>query len=110
VVPARSRLWISQGAAALVASHKPAAGAKLTVIGYNEPSLVFLLNNGFATGMGDAPVAAGDEALVSDRLVGAFEQELAKHNLTARPIDQVSGIDYSGGQEMTLTLYRIETQ
>jgi 4-amino-4-deoxy-L-arabinose transferase-like glycosyltransferase len=110
VVPAMSRLWISEGAAALVASHPPAAGAKLTVIGYNEPSLVFLLNNRFATGMGDAPVAAGDEALVGDRLVQSFEQELAKRNLTAQPIDQVSGINYSGGQEMTLTLYRIEAQ
>jgi len=110
VVPALSRLWISQSAAALVATHPPADGAKLTVIGYNEPSLVFLLNNDFATGMGDAPVAAGDEALVGDRLLKSFEQELAKRNLAARPIGQISGIDYSGGQEMTLTLYRIEAQ
>jgi 4-amino-4-deoxy-L-arabinose transferase-like glycosyltransferase len=110
VVPALSRLWISQSAAALVAAHPLAARAKLTVIGYNEPSLVFLLNNGFATGMGDAPVAAGDEALVGDRLVKSFEQELAKRNLAARPIGQISGIDYSSGQEMTLTLYHIEAQ
>ncbi len=110
VVPALSRLWISQGAAALLAHHPAAAGAKLTVIGYNEPSLVFLLDSRFATGMGDAPVAAGDEALVSDRQDKAFQQEVARRNLAARPIDRVSGTNYSGGQEMTLTLYRIEAQ
>jgi 4-amino-4-deoxy-L-arabinose transferase-like glycosyltransferase len=110
VVPASSRLWLSQAAAALIASQPPPTDAKLAVVGYNEPSLVFLLNNRFTTGVADAPVAAGDDALVTDRLAQAFEREVAKRNLAARPIGQVSGHNYSSGQEMTLTLYRIEAK
>ncbi|HWB50902.1 MAG TPA: phospholipid carrier-dependent glycosyltransferase [Stellaceae bacterium] len=110
IMPALSRLWLSRAAATLVAGHKPPAGARLTVIGYNEPSLVFLLDNGFATGMADAPVAAGDEALVSDRQDAAFGRELARRGLAAQTIGAVSGRNYSSGQEMALTLYRIEAK
>jgi 4-amino-4-deoxy-L-arabinose transferase-like glycosyltransferase len=107
VVPNLDGLWLSRAAAGLVARHPPPAGATLTVIGYNEPSLVFLLNDGFKSGMADAPLAAGDEALVGDRQAPAFAQNLGSRGLTARPIDSARGIDYSNGQKMTLTLYRI---
>jgi 4-amino-4-deoxy-L-arabinose transferase-like glycosyltransferase len=110
VVPSLDGLWLSRSAAALVADHPPAAGATLTVIGYNEPSLVFLLNGRFKSGMADAPVAAGDKALVSDRQAQAFAQNLAAHGLAAQPIDSARGIDYSNGQKMTLTLYQIVPQ
>jgi hypothetical protein len=110
VVPNLDGLWLSRAAAALVVAHPPSAGRMLTVIGYNEPSLVFLLNNGFKSGMADAPVAAGDEALVGDRLAQAFEQNLTSHGLAAQPIDSARGIDYSNGQKMILTLYRIAPQ
>jgi 4-amino-4-deoxy-L-arabinose transferase-like glycosyltransferase len=107
VVPNLDGLWLSRAAAAMAIRHPPPAGSTLTVIGYNEPSLVFLLNGGLRSGMGDAPVAAGDEALVSDRQAQAFAQNLASHGLAAQPIDSARGIDYSNGQKMTLTLYRI---
>jgi 4-amino-4-deoxy-L-arabinose transferase-like glycosyltransferase len=107
IVPGLDRLWLSRAAAALVIQHPPAAGATLTVIGYNEPSLVFLLDDGFKTGMGDAPLAAGDEALVGDRLAPAFWKNLLAHGLRAWAIHTVEGIDYSNGQQMTLTLYQI---
>jgi hypothetical protein len=110
VVPSLDGLWLSRAAAALVAGHPPTAGASLTVIGYNEPSLVFLLNGGFRSGMADAPAAAGDEALVGDRQAQAFAQNLASRGLAAQPIDSARGIDYSNGQKMTLTLYRIAPQ
>jgi 4-amino-4-deoxy-L-arabinose transferase-like glycosyltransferase len=107
IVPRLDRLWLSRAAAALVAQHPPASDTTLTVIGYNEPSLVFLLNDGFKTGMGDAPLAAGDEALVGDRLAPAFWKNLLAHGLRAWAIHTVEGIDYSNGQQMTLTLYQI---
>src|SRR5216684_3314784 len=43
VLPGLDRLWLSRAAAGLVASHPPAAGARLVSVGYSEPSLVFLL-------------------------------------------------------------------
>ena len=54
VVPGLDRLWLSRGAAAMLTRHKPPDGTALTVIGYNEPSLVFLLGNAFKTGVGRA--------------------------------------------------------
>ena len=107
VIPSLDRMWLSRAAAALVAQHEPAGGANLTVIGYNEPSLVFLLDDGFRTGMADAPVNAGDEALVGDRMAADFRQYLAARGLAAQPVGSVSGTDYSNGEPMTLTLYRI---
>jgi 4-amino-4-deoxy-L-arabinose transferase-like glycosyltransferase len=107
VVPSLDGLWLSRSAASLVAEHPPAAGTKLTVIGYNEPSLVFLLRDDLTAGMADAPVSVGGEALVSGRLDAAFHQHLATLGLAAQPLGSVSGIDYSDGERMTLTLYRI---
>ncbi|HXO02667.1 MAG TPA: glycosyl transferase, partial [Stellaceae bacterium] len=107
VVPSLDRLWLSREAAALVARHPPPDGVPLTIIGYNEPSLVFLLRGDLKSGMADAPVAAGGEALVSDRQAAQFEQELASRGLAGQTIDSVRGTDYSNGERMTLTLYRI---
>jgi 4-amino-4-deoxy-L-arabinose transferase-like glycosyltransferase len=107
VVPSLDRLWLSRAAAALIARYPAPSGTKLTVIGYSEPSLVFLLNNDFTTGMADAPVTAGSEALVSDRQAEMFERELAARDLSARSIDSVHGTDYSNGERLTLILYQI---
>jgi 4-amino-4-deoxy-L-arabinose transferase-like glycosyltransferase len=110
IVPGLDRLWLSRAAAALIVRHEPPVGTTLTVIGYTEPSLVFLLNNDFKAQTADVPVPVGGEALVSSRDAAAFQHELAKDGVTARLIDEVHGIDYSNGQEMTLILYRIEPQ
>ncbi|HVH79208.1 MAG TPA: glycosyltransferase family 39 protein, partial [Stellaceae bacterium] len=107
VVPDLDRLWLSRAIATMIAAHPPAPGG-LVVIGYNEPSLVFLLNGNFKTGVADALVAAGDEALVMTRMAGDFERILASRGLSGERIDSVSGTDYSNGQQMTLTLYKIE--
>ena len=88
---------------------QPPAGTTLSVIGYNEPSLVFLLNDdALKAQTADVPVPAGSEALVSSRDTAVFEQTTAARGFVARPIDSVGGTDYSNGQDMTLTLYQIE--
>jgi 4-amino-4-deoxy-L-arabinose transferase-like glycosyltransferase len=106
-VPYLDRLWLSRDAAALIARHPPPTAVPLTVIGYNEPSLVFLLRNELRSAMPDMPVSAGGEALVSSRDTAAFEKQVAAQGLAARAIDNVDGTDYSNGQTMTLTLYQI---
>jgi 4-amino-4-deoxy-L-arabinose transferase-like glycosyltransferase len=107
IVPSLDRLWLSRGAAALVARHQPPDGTMLAVVGYNEPSLVFLTGNRVKAQTADVPVAAGSEALVSSRDDAAFRQAIASQGLTVQPLDSVAGADYSNGQEMTLTLYKI---
>ena len=77
------------------------------MIGYNEPSLVFLLNNSFEDGVADAPVNAGDEALVASAMDEDFQRHLAKHGLAVQRVGSVSGDDYSNGEPMTLTLYKV---
>jgi 4-amino-4-deoxy-L-arabinose transferase-like glycosyltransferase len=105
IAPGLDRLWLSRAAAALVARHPPAAGQPLAIIGYNEPSLVFLLRDRFTPSA--AGLADGGEVLVNTRQNAAFEQALAAAHLTAQPIDSVSGLDYSNGQQTVLTLYTV---
>jgi 4-amino-4-deoxy-L-arabinose transferase-like glycosyltransferase len=110
VVPSLDRLWLSREAAALVARHPPAAEQPFVVVGYNEPSLVFMLGTKLqiVSSGGAAALAGGGEALVSSREDAVFVQGLAARGLAARAIDSIRGIDYSNGQRMVLTLYQVE--
>ena len=64
VLPRLDRLWLSRAAAGLVAEHPPAAGMPLIAVGYNEPSLVFLLGTELHldSAHGGAPVAGAAAA------------------------------------------------
>lgn len=107
IMPDLDRVWLSRSAAALVAAHPVPPGKSLAVIGYNEPSLVFLLDDSFRAGMADLSVAAGDEALVDEKMAADFRRNLAAHGLSAEQLGAVSGVDYSNGERMTLTLYEV---
>ena len=110
VLPSLDRLWLSRGAANLVAGDPPPAGTPLLTLGYTEPSLVFLLGGKLRVTMVTNAVrelAGGGEALVSGREDAQFLQGLAARGLAATPIGSVRGTDYSNGQRLVLTLYRI---
>jgi len=49
-----------------------------------------------------------DVALVEQRLDGEFHQRLAQQNFTAEAIGNVKGLNYSRGDQVSLTLYRIK--
>jgi len=110
VVPGLDRLWLSRAAASLIARHEPAPGTPLVAVGYNEPSLVFLLGTGLrneTAGTAAAAMAGGGEALVGGREDAMFRQGLAARGLAARALGDVRGTDYSNGQRMVLTLYKV---
>ncbi len=111
VLPGLDRIWLSRSAAALVAAHAPRAGLPLVAVGYNEPSLVFLLGTALrlagARGAADL-LAKGGEVLVNDRERPALQQALGARGLTARPLGEVEGIDYSNGRRMIVTLLDVE--
>jgi 4-amino-4-deoxy-L-arabinose transferase-like glycosyltransferase len=110
VLPGLDRLWLSRTAAGLVAHHPPAAGTPLVVVGYSEPSLVFLLGTELrlaTTRSAAEALAGGGEALVSSREEAMFRQALAARGLLAQPVGSVRGLDYSNGQRMVLTLYDV---
>ena len=111
VLPGLDRLWLSRDVAALIAHDPPPAGTPLVTLGYSEPSLVFLLAGKLHVSMVSSAVtelAGGGEALVSGREDAQFLQGLAARGLEAMPVGSVRGIDYSNGQRIVLTLYRVD--
>jgi hypothetical protein len=80
----------------------------ITVAGYAEPSLVFLL--GADTELGDATAAARAiaqhrPAIVEGRDQAAFAADLVDLGVKARKIGDVPGLDYSKGRRDILRLY-----
>jgi len=81
----------------------------VAVVGYAEPSLVFAL--GTATEL-DSPqdgadaMADGQPAVVEGRQAAAFKAALADKKVTAQPVDEVKGFDYSSGKPVDLTIWR----
>ncbi len=108
--PMLDPLWLSRNAAALVARAAP-PGTPIAVVGYDEPSLVFLL--GTKT-MIAAPqqaaqrlaTAKGALALVESRADDAFRAAARDAGVKAEELGQVEGIDYSNGKRMVIALYR----
>lgn len=111
VLPGLGRLWLSRSAAALVAAHAPPPGQPLVAVGYNEPSLVFLLGTDLRLegprGAADL-LAHGGEVLVNDREEAALHQALGARGLSARALGRVEGTDYSNGRRMVVTLFDVE--
>jgi 4-amino-4-deoxy-L-arabinose transferase-like glycosyltransferase len=110
VLPGLERLWLSRAAASLVAAHPRQAGTPLVSIGYSEPSLVFLVGTDIrlTTPRGGAEaLAGGGEALVSNREEAVFRQALSARGLIAQALGSAPGFNYSNGQRMVLTLYRV---
>jgi len=114
LAPRLEPLWLSSEITETLSQTglNPRAGVTpgpVEVAGFAEPSLVFAL--GTTTGLGDAEdaaaaVAQGRPAVVESREEQAFQRALAARGLASRPAAQVSGLDYSNGDEMTLRLYR----
>jgi 4-amino-4-deoxy-L-arabinose transferase-like glycosyltransferase len=110
IAPGLDRLWLSRGAAAMVARYHPPPDVAVAAVGYREPSLVFLLGTGTRFLAPDSAAeyvttTRGAAALVSDRDDAAFRSALKSRGWEPRAIDHIDGLDYSNGQRMILTLY-----
>ncbi len=109
IAPSLDQLWLSRSAAGLVHANASPEVA-IAVAGYNEPSLIFLLGTQtrIVPGGAAALFLAGDPhamALVEGREEGPFRQALAHLSKRPRILGRVSGLDYSNGKLMVLTLY-----
>jgi hypothetical protein len=112
LAPSLRSLWLSSRAAKAlaVAGWSPQEGAPgpVSVAGYEEPSVVFLLGSG--TELGDAQDAADAigghrAAIVESRQDGAFHKALAEQGLAARLAGEGAGLDYSNNQHDILRIY-----
>ncbi len=110
VVPRLDQLWLSRDAASLVAGYAPPKDVPVAAAGYAEPSLVFMLGTPTLLTTADRAAdhlttARGALALIEGREDDAFRASLAARGWSPREIGKVSGLDYSNGRAMTLTLY-----
>ncbi len=114
LAPALSKLWVSRNAAALVAAKNldPRNGVTegpVAVVGYGEPSLVFLLGTetelDTPTDGADA-LSDGEPVLVETKQDPAFRQALQAEGIKAVQVGETAGFDYSTGKPVDLLLYR----
>ena len=114
VLPGLSQLSVSpQISAALeTAGRHPLhdGAAPVALAGYNEPSAVFLL--GTQTMLTSGGVAgerllsgAVSAAVVESRMEAAFQEAIAGREETVRPLATISGLNYSNGRSVSLTVY-----
>ncbi|MBS0279036.1 MAG: glycosyltransferase family 39 protein [Proteobacteria bacterium] len=105
------QIWMSPKAAALVAKYEKPHDPPVVLGGYVEPSLVFLLGTQtqIQNGIRAADIAAqqGGLALIEDHEQRKFLTELARVHAEARPLDGVSGFNYSRGRREHITVYRV---
>jgi 4-amino-4-deoxy-L-arabinose transferase-like glycosyltransferase len=114
LAPALRPLWLSSRAARALAlvDLSPLGGVTpgpVTVAGYEEPSIVFLL--GTNTELGDAEdaanaIAEGRPAIVESRLDAAFRSALSRQGVKALRVGEGSGLDYSNNHHDILRIYR----
>ena len=115
-LPNLRQLEISPGiSAALEQSdlHHLKSGAEPTAIaGYYEPSAVFLLGtptlltNGSAAAahLADHPLSA---AVIERREEEAFQEAALSRNLDLKTLAEISGVNYSNGKDVMLTVYGV---
>jgi hypothetical protein len=112
VLPRLEQLLISRNAANLIA-RSGALPKAVAVVGFHEPSLVFQVGTEIALSPSAADAAdfltktPNSVALVEQHLEAEFHQRLTQQNFTAEPLGNVKGLNYSNGDQVSLTLYRL---
>lgn len=113
VLPGLGQLMVSRNAANLIARSNAVPKA-VTAVGFHEPSLVFQVGTDMKLA-GSAADAAdfltktpNSVALVEQRKDAEFHQSLAQLNFTAEALGNVKGLNYSNGDQVSLTLYRLK--
>ena len=114
LAPTLTPLWVSNRVAEAVkrAGIDPRNGVTpgpISVAGFGEPSIVFLL--GTRTELGDGEMAAaaiseGRTAVVEKHEMVEFHDALKAQEARAQLVGEVKGLDYSKGKPLDLFLYR----
>jgi len=118
VLPRVDAIWISPRVVAAAEAHwraiggrPPASERPFATAGFHEPSLVFLAGTDTrlvrdgaeaAQHLADRPRGL---ALVRDRYDAAFRAEAERLGVTPRAVTTITGLNYSRGQRLRLTLY-----
>jgi hypothetical protein len=113
VLPTLDQLMVSKRAAQLIAS-TGASGAAVAATGFHEPSLVFQIGTKMKLAKNGAEAAdflattPNAVALIEKGQETSFHQRLNQQLLQVEQLGQpIVGLNYSKGNEVTLTLYRL---
>ncbi len=115
VLPSLTPVWTSQAIVAGLdrTGLDPRGGltpGPVTVVGYSEPSLVFLLGTDTVTSedVADAgqAIAEGRPAVIELARVAAFQGELAAEHVKATPVALARGFDYADARWVSVIIYR----
>lgn len=111
VAPRLDGFWTGRTLAALVAKDSRHGDPPPALAGYREPSLIFALNDNvrLTDGRGAAEWGSylGGLALVADSERPAFLERLRALYSDAVPLGRVQGFNYSRGQKVNVTVYRV---
>ena len=109
--PRLDQLWISEKLRPLVEADAQPNDPPPAIAGYQEPSLVFALGADVyltdGAGAAQAGAKSGGLALIEDAEKGAFLARLAELQADAQAVGEVSGVNYSRGRHVHVTLYRV---
>ena len=112
VMPRLEQVMVSRNAANLIARSNALPQA-VAAVGFHEPSLVFQVGTKMTLAQSAADAAdfltktPNSVALVEQRRDVEFHQRLAQQNFVAEPLGNVKGLNYSNGDQVSLTLYRL---
>ncbi|MBI3675772.1 MAG: glycosyltransferase family 39 protein [Proteobacteria bacterium] len=111
VAPRVQQIWMSPRAAVIVARYKQPDDPPVILAGYVEPSLIFLLGTDTriesGKSAGEVGAVQGGLALVEDHERKDFLAELEAKGGSAKPIDELSGFNYTRGRRQHITFYRL---
>jgi 4-amino-4-deoxy-L-arabinose transferase-like glycosyltransferase len=111
VGPRLDQLWITERLKPMVDAAAKPGDPPPALAGYEEPSMLFalgkdvVLTNG--KGAAEASAKSGGLALVEDSERGGFLARLAELQADTTPLGELSGINYSRGKRVHVTLYRV---
>lgn len=111
VLPGIDAIWVSREITKVYSAGKPCTDSSLTLVGYEEPSIVFLA--GTRTRFAGADAAAAKLAAdakcavvaVTTKNTDAFLTAATALHIAPKPIGTVNGLDYSNGHDVDATLY-----
>lgn len=116
LIPDMRNVWLSQKVAHMVDALKPCQNSIVASASYSEPSLVFLLGkdthliNPAETAKFLQENKACGLGLVDKRDQDSFFKYLKEENLVVKRLGHVSGINYSNGKRLDLSLFQVDNQ
>jgi 4-amino-4-deoxy-L-arabinose transferase-like glycosyltransferase len=109
--PRLDQFWVTNRLAAQTVQDARPGDPPPVLAGYQEPSMLFALGPAlnFSNGAGAADLATrnGGLALIESREKGSFLARLAEREGDATALGTVTGHDYSRGQAVAVTIYRV---